>query len=97
MYKLLSVLSRASFPIEWQGENRQDFVVVKLDMKNALNEVSRASIIETLQNEPSLSHLSWHASVTLAPSCGLETGGTRWRVFSEGTAQRQYDASDLEN
>ena len=32
-------------------------------------------------------HLTWHAAVSLAPSCGLQTGGTRWGRSSEGTAQ----------
>ena len=56
-------------------------------MKNAFNEVSRASIIQALEEEPSLSHLAWHAASTLAPSCGLEAGGVKWGGSAEGTAQ----------
>ena len=56
-------------------------------MKNAFNEVSRASIIEALEQEPSLNHLAWHAAVSLAPSNGLESGGSKWGSSSEGTAQ----------
>ena len=74
------------FSIRMLAEDKPEFVV-KLDMKNAFNEVSRASIIEALQEEASLQHLAWHAAVTLAPSCGLETGGSRWGGSSEGTAQ----------
>ena len=30
------------------AEDKKDFIVVKLDIKNALNEISRAAILETL-------------------------------------------------
>ena len=69
------------------SEERRDFVVVKIDMKNAFNEVSRASIIEALEEEPSLCYLSWQSAAFLAPPCGLETGGSLWEGSSEGTAQ----------
>ena len=75
------------FSIRMLSEERRDFVVVKIDMKNAFNEVSRASIIEALEEEMSLSHLAWHAAATLAPSSGLESGASRWGGSSEGTAQ----------
>ena len=42
------------YSIRMLSEERRDFVVVKIDMKNAFNEVSRASIIEALEEEPSL-------------------------------------------
>ena len=69
------------------AEERRDFVVVKLDMKNAFNEVSRASIIERLEDEPSLQHLAWHAATLLAPASGLESGGQLWGEAQEGTTQ----------
>ena len=75
------------FSIRMLAEERPNFIVVKIDMKNAFNEVARASIIEALQEDPSLSHLAWHAAATLAPSCGLESSGRRWGSSSEGTAQ----------
>ena len=75
------------FSIRMLAEERRDFIVVKIDMKNAFNEVARASIIEALQEDPSLTHLAWHAAATLAPSCGLESRGMRWGESSEGTAQ----------
>ena len=75
------------FSIRMLAEERREFVVVKIDMKNAFNEVSRASILEALEEEPSLCHLAWHAASVLAPSSGLETGGEKWGDSSEGTAQ----------
>ena len=56
-------------------------------MKNAFNEVSRASIVQALEEEPSLSLLAWHAASTLALSCGLEAGGVKWGGSAEETAQ----------
>ena len=75
------------FSICMLSEERRDFIVVKIDMKNAFNEVSRASVVEALEQEPSLNHLVWHAAASLAPSSGLETGGCKWGSSSEGTAQ----------
>ena len=69
------------------AEERKDFIVVKLDIRNAFNEVSRAAITETLQEEPSLSHLAWFATVVLAPVSGLETGGKLWGETAEGGVQ----------
>ena len=45
------------------AEERRDFAVVKIDMENAFNEVSRASMIEAFEEEPSLQHLRGHAAV----------------------------------
>ena len=44
-------------------EKRRDFVCVKVDMRNAHNEVSRASVIEALDREPTLRHLALHIRV----------------------------------
>ena len=59
-------------------EERRDFVVVKLDMKSAFNEVSRTSIIEALEAEPTLSHLASFAAIVLAPASHLECSGKVW-------------------
>ena len=75
------------FSIRMLSEEKKNFVVVKIDMKNAFNEISRASIIEALEEEPSLNHLAWHAAAVLSPACGLETGGDMWGEWQEGTAQ----------
>ena len=37
-------------------DENPDFVVIKVDLRNARNEVSRASIIEELEAEPTLRH-----------------------------------------
>ena len=57
------------------SEANRNFVVVKLDIKNAHNEMSRAAILESLEEEPTLRHLVWHVATVLAPHTGLETGG----------------------
>ena len=75
------------FSVRMLAEHRRDFVVVKIDMKNAFNEVSRAAIIQALEEEPTLQHLAWHAAVVLAPDSGPESGGVRWGLSEEGTAQ----------
>ena len=74
-------------------ENRRDFVAVKLDIRNAHNEVSRASIIEAFENEPSLRHLAWHVATCLAPPTGLESNGRLWGHTGEGHSQGDPEAS----
>ncbi len=68
-------------------EDNQDFICIKLDFRNAFNEVSRACIIEVLEKESSLNHLAAHAATILAPSNGLESGGVLWGQSSEGATQ----------
>ena len=50
--------------VRMQLEVRRDFICFKLDLKNAYNEISRASIIEVLEAEPSLKHLASFFAVT---------------------------------
>jgi hypothetical protein len=59
-------------------EDRRDFIVVKVDMRNAHNEVSRAAVLEALEREPTLRHISLHAATCLASHTGLESGGELW-------------------
>ena len=73
-------------------EHRRDFVAVKLDIRNAHNEVSRASILEALDNEPSLRHLVWHVATCLAANTGLESGGKLWGETGEGHSQGDPEA-----
>ena len=66
------------FSIRMLAEERRDFVVV---------EVSRASIIEALEEKPCLQHLAGHAGAVLAPAYGWESGRKKWEESKEGTAQ----------
>ena len=75
------------------SEKRRDFIVVKLDMRNAHNEVSRAAVIEALESEPSLRHIAWHAATCLASHTGLECGGRLWGETGEGCTQGDPEAS----
>ena len=53
-------------------ENKREFVAVKLDIKNAHNEVARSSIIEDMEREPFLRHLAWHVPTCLAATTSLD-------------------------
>ena len=56
-------------------EQNPDMCAVKIDVKNAFNQVHRESIITALSDDPSLEHMAWSAACQLAPEHGLETGG----------------------
>ena len=73
-------------------EENPEFVVIKVDLRNAHNEVSRASIIEELEAEQTLTHLAWHAATVLAPHHGLEIGGVKWGEQEEGKRQGDSEA-----
>ena len=66
------------FSVRTLLEERPDFVAVKVDMRNAFNEVSRTSVIRALEEEPSLQHMAQHAAVVLASHHGLECRGCLW-------------------
>ena len=68
-------------------EEHRDWVVIKLDVRNAHNEIWRAAIIKALEEEPTTQHLAWFAAVILAPNTGLETGGKVWGEQEDGETQ----------
>ena len=72
------------------SEERRDFVVIKIDMRNAFNEVSRTAMIETLEKEPTLQHIAWHAATVVALY-----GGQLWGEAKEGTAPGDPDSGLL--
>ena len=55
--------------------------------------MSRASVIEALESEPSLRHLAWHAATCLASHTGLESRGELWGSAGEGLSQGDPEAS----
>ena len=55
-------------------ELKRNFVVLKLDLKNAFNDIARRTAIEALEEEPTLKHLAWFAATVLAPYSGLDSG-----------------------
>ena len=69
------------------AEVKPDFPVLTLDMENAHNTVSRRSVIEGPEDEPSLKHLAWHAATSLASFQSLEVVGERWGEGQEGVTQ----------
>ena len=79
--------------VRMMSEKERDFIVVKLDMRNAHNEVSRAAVIEALEKEPSLRHLAWHSATCLASHTGLESQGRLWGLAGEGLSQGDPEAS----
>ena len=71
----------------------EDFVCVKVDMRNAYNEQSRRACIDAFAEEPTLRHLAHFCAVTLAPINGLESGGSQWGEAPEGDTQGDSAAS----
>ena len=49
--------------------------------------LSRARVVEALEEEESLRHLAQLAGILLAPVSGLESGGEFWGEAQEGTTQ----------
>ena len=74
---------------------RREFICVKIDLVNAFNEISRSSILETLESESSLSHLSAFAATILAPETELETVGKRWGRTGQGVVQGDPPSGEL--
>ena len=73
-------------------EANPSFVLVKCDIKNAFNTISRARILEVLEGEESLRHMAWHAALSLAPFGNLESRGKVWGQASDGTTQGDPEA-----
>ena len=76
-------------------ETYRDWVVIKVDIKNAHNEMCRAATLEELEAQPTLRHLAWHAAMILAPHNSLETRGQVWGEQEEGNVQGGPEASAL--
>ena len=74
------------------SEANPGFIVVKCDIKNAFNSVSRAQVLKVLENEEELKHLAWHAALSLASSNSLESGGKVWGQAPEGATQGDPEA-----
>ena len=60
------------------SEANPDFIVVKCDIRNAFNSVSRGKVLEVMDSEDELRHLVWHAALSLASPNTLESGGKVW-------------------
>ena len=68
-------------------EENPDFVLVKCDIKNAFNSISRARIFQVLEGEDSLRHLALHAALSLAPEGALENKGKVLGKSKDGVIQ----------
>ena len=73
-------------------EARPDFVCVSIDMKNAHNEVSRRSVIKSLEAQPNLKYLAKHVATCLAAHHRLESSGEAWGEAGEGLVQGDPEA-----
>ena len=62
-------------------------ICCRIDLKNAFNECSKSAILETLEAEESLAHLSTFAATILSPDAALESGGEKWGVAEDGVVQ----------
>ena len=76
------------------GSEYEDWAVVKIDIRNAFNEVCRAETLKVIENEPTLQHLTSYTAVTLAPESGLECGGKLWGRTDEGGTQGDTKTGD---
>ena len=74
------------------SEANPSFVVVKCDIKNAFNSVSRAQVLKVMDSEEELRHLAWHAALSLASPNALESGGKVWGQAREGATQGDPEA-----
>ena len=61
-------------------ETNRDFICVRTDLSNAFNSIRRAAILEVLESEPSLRHLSSFSGLIPAPETAMETRGGGWQV-----------------
>ena len=74
------------------SEANPHFIVVKCDIKNAFNSVSRSQVLQVLDGEEELRHLAWHAALSLASANALESGGKVWGQAKEGATQGDPEA-----
>ena len=74
-------------------EENRHFVCVKIDLKNAHSEISRASVLEELDAEPSLRHLVTFFAVTQGAATSLENHGNIWGEAGDGQIQGDPCAS----
>ena len=81
--------------VRMTAEANREWPLVKIDMKNAHNEISRACMLEELEAEVTLRHLAWHVACMLAPDNPLETKGEVWGEQEEGQIQGSPEASGL--
>ena len=78
-------------------EANPDFIWVKLDLKNAFNQIARAAIVENLLSTPVLQHVAWFEASVLAPESGLQVKGALWGTAAEGETQGDPKASFMFN
>ena len=69
------------------------WVCVKLDVENAHNAMARVAILETVETEQSLRHLTLHYAATSASPTALESGGQVWEEGEEGLTQGRPGSS----
>ena len=68
-------------------ENHAEFICVKLDFKNAFNEIWRSRVVLALEEEETLYHLAQFAAILQSPASGLESKGVIWGEAAEGVTQ----------
>ena len=68
-------------------EENPGWVCCKVDVENAHSSISRAGVLETLEEVPDLRHMSWYFASTMAAATTLETGGKEWGEAGDGLVQ----------
>ena len=57
--------------------------------------MARAEIVEALEAQPTLRHITWNAVTVLSPQTGLENGGEKWGEQEEGKREEDSKASSF--
>ena len=63
------------------------WVCCKVDVENAHSAMSRAAVVETLEEQPELRHMAWYFATSMAATTTLETGGQSWGEAGDGLVQ----------
>ena len=76
-------------------EQHRDWVCCKVDVENAHNMISRACILEVVEEVPSLRHIGQFLATILAPPSALETGGKLVGEAGDGLSQGDGPSSRI--
>ena len=60
-----------------------------------VRDISKPSMLEVLESEESLSHLSCFVVAVLAPHTASESGGVKWGVAKKGVVQGDPSSGDF--
>ena len=74
-------------------EENRDWICIKIDVENAHNSISRASILEVVEGEPELRHMAQHLATILSSPSSIETGGKVVGEAGDGLCQGEAESA----